>query len=111
MCQVSKRIHLVNRNIVSLSRGSQSRLRHRSPRFLYLIYLLAEPELPHVNFLIEAYDGEIIRMLAKLHLRHEARLQAAPDHPQLLRSVSIPNFDSFAFLGDCREELAIVIQG
>ena len=76
-------------------------MRHcRSPRLLDLIYLLSESELPNVYFRIEAYDGEIIRMLAKLHLRHEARLQAAPDHPQLLRSVRIPNFDSLALLGD-----------
>ena len=98
---MTKRIHLVDRNIVSLSRCRHGRLRHcRSPRLLDLIYLLSESELPNVYFRIEAYDGQIIRMLAKLHLRHEARLQTAPDHPQLLRSVRIPNFDSLALLGD-----------
>ena len=99
ICQVAKRIRLVGRNIVSLSSCSQ-RLRPRPFRLLYLFYLLSESELPNVYFRIEAYDGEIIRMLAKLHLRHEARLQTAPDHPQLLSSVRIPNFDSFALLGD-----------
>lgn len=62
-------------------------------------------------FWIEAHDGEIIRVLAKLHLRHLAILQTAPDHPQLLPSVSIPNFDSLALQGDRGEEPAIVIQG
>ena len=101
ICQVTKRIRLVDRNIVSLSSCSHGRLFHRrSPRLLHLIYLLSESELPNVYFLIEAHDGEIIRMLAKLHLRHDARLQTAPDHPQLLTSVCIPNFDSLALLGD-----------